>query len=330
MKKYSILGVTSFLFLTAACSSGSDGTTDAEAAEAFPESGETISFIVPYSAGGPADTQARITAQLLEGVLDATVQVVNREGGNTVIGLTELAQADPDGYTVGMISMPNALAWVWPKVQAPYDADDFEFISSISDITDVVAVRADSPYETLEDLIEAATEDPGTIIASVEGAQSTDMLAIRNLEEATGMKLKTAIYADGASEKVAALLGGQVDVATLAAATALPQVESGEFRVLASLSEEPLDMYEGAPTAASLGYDVVSQTNYTLALPAGTPDSVRGALEDAMLEVAQTSEFEEKISALGLIPNVRNSDDTAAMAEQVAKKTTKALALLES
>ncbi|MFC0534043.1 tripartite tricarboxylate transporter substrate binding protein [Phytohabitans kaempferiae] len=314
------------LLATAGCAQEAANEEAGEkAAAGFPEKSKSITFIVPYSAGGPADSQARVAATLLEKELGARVLVLNKPGGNTVVGLTELANAKPDGYTFGMISMPNALAWIWPGQNAPYKKESFTWFSSLSDITDVVAVNADSPYQSMADLVAAAKAKPGQLIASIEGAQSTDNLAITNLEKAAGIDLKTAIYATGAAEKVAALLGKQIDVATLTVATAKPQVDAGKFRILATLSKEPISQYPQVPTVASLGYDVTSETYYTVVVPAGTPDAIRSTLEAAMMKVGASSEYQEKISALGLTPKTRSAAEVTALVPEVEARTTESL-----
>ncbi|MFG1627194.1 tripartite tricarboxylate transporter substrate binding protein [Kribbella sp. NPDC049227] len=314
--------------LATGCAQAEVSGNDAKAS--FPEKNKPVTFIVPYSAGGPADSQARVAATMLEKEMGTRVLVLNRPGGNTVVGLSELAKAKPDGYTFGMLSMPNSLAWIWPGQKAPYGKDAFAWFGSLADASDVVVVNSDSPYKTFADLVQDAKKRPGQIIASIEGAQSTDNLAVTNLEQAAGIDLKTAIYATGGAEKVTALLGKQTQVATFATATAATQVDAGKFRVLASLSPQPVPQFPDVPTATSLGYQVVSETYYTVVVPAKTPEPVRQKLEAAMKKVGESPEYQEKIKALRLTPNVRSAADTTALVGDVEKRTQDSLHRLGS
>jgi tripartite-type tricarboxylate transporter receptor subunit TctC len=319
------LAATTALLL-AGCAAPAPTPGDTAEPVAYPD-GKTITLVVPYAAGGPADLQVRIVADLLSNELDTEVIVENKPGGNTITGITEVANADPDGYTVGFLSMPNGLVWLFPGLSAPYGKDDLVPLAGVSQIADVFAVRSDSPFETVEDLVDAAKAAPDSLTVGVEAEQSGDMLAVSSFEEEAGVSLRKGFFPDGAPQKTAALLGGQIDVASLGAASAAPFVASGEFRLLAVLSEEPLDVVD-APTMVSLGYNVVGANYYSFFLPVGVPDEVRDVIEGAMRSISETDEFQERISALTLQPDFIDHEQLADRITDVEKRTSEALAKL--
>lgn len=276
-----------------ACSGGSTGTSDTDAA-AFPESGTTIQWIVPSAAGGGNDILARIVAPALSEELGATVQVVNREGGNQVIGLTEVANADPDGTTFGFTNLPSILGrYLDPSQQATFDRESFTPFGSFASNDIVVAVPADSPVQTMEDLVEAAQDDPGAITAGTDSRAGDDHVNLSVLEQELDMDLNVVHY-DSGSDKVAALVSGEVDLALGGVSSFVGPYRSGDIRLLSVVADETNPFVPEVPTLTDAGYPGVAQmtSRFTLSLPAGTPEAIVTTLQDAL--EAATSDPEVK------------------------------------
>ena len=147
----------------AACSSPASTTPAADTTEVstWPESGTNIEWIVPSAAGAGNDILARIVAPVLQEELDANVKVVNIEGGSQVIGLSQLAAANPDGTSIGYTNIPSILGrYLDPSKNAPFDRESFTPIGSFATNSVVIGVGKDSPYDTVEDLFEAAEDAP--------------------------------------------------------------------------------------------------------------------------------------------------------------------------
>lgn len=317
----------------AGCSSGAATTSvpasagASDASGTFP-AGKPITIIVPWGTGGPTDTQVRIAAPLLEKVLNTRVIVENRKGGGGVVGTTQCGHAKPDGYTICLFSIPNALSWVFPDTTATYTRADFTPLVSLSYGYDWLMVRKDSPWQNMGDFVKAAKSAPDKIVVPVEGLQSTDMLNTRHIEATAGIKLKKVVFPDGSAQKVQGLLGGQVQVMTASITSSLSLVQSGEFRVLASLSADPVAAFPQFPTARSQGYDVVGSNPFTLALPAGVPEDRRKVLQDAFLKVGEEATYKDRMGKIGLQPQVMNSEQTSKLWDEVEKATKEGLALM--
>src|SRR5580704_18121085 len=136
-------------------------------AEEFPEHGRPITLLVGYAPGGATDTSARLLAAALEPLLHTSVQVVNRPGAGSQVALTQLVRAKPDGYTLSYIVIPTVVThYLDPARGAIYTRASFQPIARHYQSPEVLAVRADGPYHTLKDLVEAARARPGAITVS--------------------------------------------------------------------------------------------------------------------------------------------------------------------
>src|SRR5271170_3131938 len=133
----------------------------AQAAD-FPEHGRPITIIVPYAPGGATDTGARLMAAALEPLLNTSVQVVNRAGAASQVGLTQLVRSKPDGYTLSYVVVPTVVThYLDPARQAIYTRESFQPIARHTTSPAMLAVQSDSPYRTLKDLVEAARARAG-------------------------------------------------------------------------------------------------------------------------------------------------------------------------
>lgn len=258
------------------------GLAGAALAQDFPEDGRAVTAIVPFSAGGGTDAFARLLTPIMSAELGVPVEVINRPGASSQVGLTELANSAADGHTIGFIIFPTSLAYLNPDRQSAYAREDFQAIGPAFEVSSIVAVRADSEYKTLSDLIDAATETPGVVTAGTPGVMSTGHLASLGFQNATEVKFATVNF-QGGGPNVTALLGGHVDVSFIAMNEALPRLESrgGDVRVLAVLSdgENPY----GLPTAKSHGFDVPSfAPDVGIVAPAGISDAAIEALSNAL------------------------------------------------
>jgi tripartite-type tricarboxylate transporter receptor subunit TctC len=158
------------------------GALDAHAQ--YPERG--ITLIVPYGAGGGTDITARLLAKDLEAVLGKPVTVENRAGG---AGWGALAQSRPDGYTLGYLNVPSMYAgYLDPKVGRKENLDSFTPLSNHVIDYNIWAVKADSPFKTVKDVIEAARRAPEAVTVTAYGAGSDDHLAILGISAETNTK----------------------------------------------------------------------------------------------------------------------------------------------
>ncbi|MFT4030073.1 MAG: tripartite tricarboxylate transporter substrate binding protein [Protaetiibacter sp.] len=295
----------------AACSSQPNTTPDDSTS--FPVAGTPVTLVVPFDAGGLTDTLARLVAPAFEDALGTTVRVENKPGAGGQIGLTELVGEDPDGYTIGFTNLPSGLAYLDPARAATYDFDSFSPIASVALSPTVLAVRADSPYETLQDYVDAAKDTPGVVTLGSGGSgASDDYLASVYLEDEADVDLNIVTFEGGSSDKVTALLGGSVEAIMGSAGGFLPQVESGQLRLLASATTEPSAILDDVPTFGEEGYDVVSSGTINISGPAGIPDEVIEALSAAIKVATEDPQFTDKLAASGFETHYQSSADLIA------------------
>jgi tripartite-type tricarboxylate transporter receptor subunit TctC len=238
----------------------------------------------------------------LEKELMTSVQVVNKPGAASQLGLTELARAAPDGYTLSYVVLPTVTThYLVPGRDAIYTRKNFQPIAMHHYVPQVLAVKADSPYKTLKDLVEAARANPETIKVSDSGLMAVPHTQVLMLQRAAGVRF-ASVHFTGGAPSVTALLGGHVDVLAGATADALPHKASGAFRVLGIAAEQPDKSMPEVPTMKSQGYDVVAASATGIVAPAGTPQNVVDTLTRAMKKVIDSDEHQKKLQQLALEP----------------------------
>lgn len=257
------------------------------AAADWPE--ETITIIVPFSAGGGTDITGRTIAEFLQAELGVPVVVVNRPGAGGEIGLTELARAEPDGYTLGIINTPGIVT-IPIERDAQFSMDDFTFIAGLVEDPATLSVLSTSEIETIEDLVEAAKANPGGITVGTQGIGSAGHISISLLEQAAGVEFLPVPFA-GAAPSRTALLSGEIDVTTANLGEALTFAEGQPWRILGVMTPNPSPLAPEVPTFASAGYDIVGGSIRGLGGPAGLPDEVVEKLTAAIDRIMVDPEF---------------------------------------
>lgn len=277
---------------------------------------QPIRWIVPYPAGGGADVVARTVASGLEKPLGQTIVVENRPGAATIIGATAVAQADPTGYMIGTADT-GTLAFN-PSLYAKlsYDPSKFTYIGGIAKFPLLLAVNVNSPFKTVDDVIQAAKKEPGKLSAASAGAGSPHHLALELFKQRTGVNMLHVPY-KGAAPAIQDLLGGQVDVMFIDLAAGLPNVKAGKLRVLASATPERVAALPDAPTMAEQG--VPNFTAYAwqgLVAPAGLPDAVVKKLSTELETALNTPAIAQKMTDMGVMPMPMSPQAFKAYAEQ--------------
>lgn len=270
-------------------------STGAAVAETFPD--KEVTVVVNYGAGGGTDLSTRSLAEAMEKALGQPMKVVNRSGGSGTVGPTFVAFADPDGYTIGVTSF-SPLA-VTPHVQdVPYSVDSFKYIGGFARFLTGIAVPADSPYTTIQDLIEGARKGANIKYGA---ASSIESVAITRLANAAGVTFAWVRYKSGQEVSTAAL-SKQVDVIVADPKDIEPFVKSGEMRALASASSVRLPGLDDVQTLKELGFDVATESYAGLAAPADTPDDRVKVLEAAMKKAFDDPAFQATLEKLGMQP----------------------------
>ena len=272
-------------------SASSGGSSSAETVD-FPGN-KQVSMIVPYSAGGASDTVARIYASELEQSLGTSIVVSNVTGASGAIGLEQVRNSNPDGYTIAY--MPVESTMLKALGFTDLSTDDFRFIGRAMTIPAAVTVRADAPWDTFEDFVNYAKEHPGEIQVGNSGTGSIWHIAAASIEKECGVQF-THVPFDGAAPAVAALLGGNIQAVTVSPSEVKNNVDSGDFKVLCVLGESRSSVVPDVPTAQELGIDITIQGWGGFAVPKDTPQAVIDILEKAS-ETAINSDSVKKTLA---------------------------------
>ena len=249
-------------------------------ANAFPDKGVTL--IVAYGAGGGTDRTARLLAKDLETTIGQPVTVKNVTGGGGWNGWGTIASSNPDGYTIGYINVPNMYKGYLDKtIGRKENLNSFTLL--MNHVTDycVWAVRKDSPYQSVKDVVDAAKKNPGSISITAHGNGNDDHLAILRMEDMTNTKFKVVMNKSTADSKTQ-VLGGFVDVLGANVSEIAAQVKSGELRLLGVMSEKENKFLPGGKTFKEQGYNQVWAVSRGIAAPAGLPKDVQKALLAAL------------------------------------------------
>ncbi|CAB3673929.1 MULTISPECIES: Bug family tripartite tricarboxylate transporter substrate binding protein [Achromobacter] len=286
----------------------------AASAQSWPT--QPIRWIVPYPAGGGADVVARTVASGIEKPLGQTIVVENRPGAATIIGATAISQADPSGYVIGTADSGTLAYNPTLYAKLAYDPSKFTYVGGIAKFPLLLAVNVNSPYKTVNDVIQAAKKEPGKLTAASAGAGSPHHLALELFKQRTGANLLHVPY-KGAAPAIQDLLGGQVDVMFIDLAAGLPNVKAGKLRVLAAATPERVAVLPDAPTMAEQGVpDFTAYAWQGLVAPAGLPEPVVKKLSAELDAALKSPAVSQKMLDMGVIPMPMSAQDFKAYADQ--------------
>ena len=259
--------------------------------------GEDVTVLMGFKAGGGSDALAQLVQPFLAEELG--VNFVNQyvPGATGAIAWTQLAkQVQPDGETVSITNTPMLMTNYIMNDAITYTIEEITPIANIVTDPGVVVVAPDSPFETFEDLVTQAKENPGTVTVGNSGVGGDDFFTSVLLEQAAGVELQKVPF-EGDGPSWAAAMGGKIDASFNNVGITFPQVEEGNLRALAVFAEERLPELPDVPTATELGYDLVAGSSRGYSGPADFPEEARQQLIDALSRVVENPEFQEAAAA---------------------------------
>jgi tripartite-type tricarboxylate transporter receptor subunit TctC len=266
----------------------------------YPERG--LMLIVPYGAGGGTDVTARLLARDLEAALGKPVTVENRAGGGGWIGWGALAAARPDGYTLGYLNVPSMYAgYLDVKVGRKETLDSFTPLMNHVIDYNVWAVRTDSPYKSVKDVVDAAKRAPDAISVTAYGAGSDDHLAILSMQVETGTRY-AIIHHRSTADARAQALGGHVDVLGANVSEVAEEVRAGQLRLLGVMAPQRSRFLPAAATFKEQGFNQVWSVSRGIAAPAALPKDVETKLTAALENTLSSKEHQQKAEQLSLEP----------------------------
>jgi tripartite-type tricarboxylate transporter receptor subunit TctC len=271
----------------------------ASAEDSYPN--RPIELWVGYSAGSGTDAHARVLAPALSEALGASVVVVNKGGAGGLSMWSELAHAKPDGYTLGIINFP-ALATGIATTKLSFDPfKDLTYFGNATADAVTLAVSTQSPYKSIDAVVEAAKNNPGKLSVGITGRTSQDFLTARSIEKETGAKFKYLVF-PGNNEGINALLGGHIDMMTMVTSTAANFYSSGQMDMLAVGVDERMPDFPKVPTFKEKGINLFGggALNYkALGAPAGLPPEIQAKISDALVKIVKDPNFVAKVKAMG-------------------------------
>lgn len=284
-----------------------------------------IELVIPYGAGGGNDLSARIMSSVAPDYLGQPVIIRIRPGAGSVLGLSEVARSKPDGYTLGWPG-PHAIV-ISAFNEVPLDfLNDLIPVAQMLDWPWLLVVRADSPFNTLDEFLAYAKEHPGEIVMANSGNLAIGHLPALELEQLAGVEF-THLPFDGGGPANAAVLSGDADAVHGVPPAIIPQVEAGNFKVLAVTGKERHPALPDVPTYEEQGYPIQTAVIVGLVAPAGTPPEIVSFLEDAMKKISEDKTYKSLLGKLGEKPAYLNSADFrtklegyATSSKEIAKK----------
>lgn len=310
------LAAVSALFLTG-CASEQErdkATAECDVSDSFPNG--PIEFIVPFSAGGGTDSVGRLIAKKLGTALGTQVNVINQTGGGGAVGHQAMAGAAPDGQTVGLATAE--LAMLHHQGLTDTTPGDVTAIAQVNADPAGVTVAADAPYESVQDLIDAAEAEPGKLVASGTAVAGIWHVAL------AGMLLEAGLDADairwvpseGAAPALQELVGGGVDVSTASLAENTTMIESKRVKPLAVMDSKRAPGYDDVPTLTEEGIDFETATWRGIVAPAGVDAEIVRELQCHIEHIAESEEFTTFMEDSGLGIEYRNSEEFTAFMEE--------------
>lgn len=264
-----------------------------------------IDIIVPWPAGGGSDLATRLYATYLEKELGTTINVSCVPGGSGAVGAVQVAGAKADGYTLVMTAFDFVSADVLGI--AGYSIDDFVALGAFT-VQPTVYVVLSENWNSTEDYVAYCKENPhaARVGHNGDGAVWHQSAALANQE--MGIETDYVVY-NGASEELAALLGGHIEAACLGYDSVVDYLRSGELYCIGAMTEERIEALPDCKTFKEQGYDVVYSSFRGLAAPAGIPDDVKETLSKAINAVGNNEEWKEAARKASFDPWYLDADD---------------------
>ena len=249
-----MLTIARFLRTTLAATAAALLPLAALAQASFPIAGKPIRIIVPFPAGGQTDVQARMLAAKMQPLLGVTVLVDNKPGASTILGVQELLKSPPDGHTIMYTISVTAGQNPHLFTKLPYDAQrDLVPLMFAARSSTVLVVPANSPFNTVKDLVEFAKANPGKLNYASFSLGSTSHLVAESLQHVSGTKMTHVPY-KGSADAGVALVGGQVDFLFDGPTTALNFAKAGRVKMLAYTDPKPYRALGNLPNMTQAGY----------------------------------------------------------------------------
>ncbi len=278
----------------------------------YPE--KNLKLIVPYSAGGGTDTMARTLVPELEKAIGKKVIIVNRPGAQGQIGMAEIANAKPDGYTIGLLSTADLLVTEALVKDAGFKMDSFNYLSTLNISANALVVKKGSPFNTYKDFVDFASKNPGKVTLGVSG--HTHVYEIISQESQANLDVNFMRFSGG-GESRNALLGGHVD-GLMIDKRFIPTLSESGCKALAVASPKRFEAFPDVPTFRDNNVDLVNASRRAVVLPLGVPQNRIDTIVKALDSFADGPEFKEQLTKINEVQDyLRGKEATDSLYKQL-------------
>ena len=294
--RLTFISLLAWLMLITGCQPSSNSQSS-DTSRTYPV--RPITYLVPWNPGGGTDTVSRTLAAVLQEELDASINVINRSGGGGVVGHLALSQARPDGYTLGAIT--GEITMMHWQGLTPLTYQDFTPIALLSYNPGAITVKADAPWNTLEELLSDIRTRPGELLASGTSKGGVWDLGRIGFLDAAGLPKSALpwVPSQGAAPAFQELIAGGVHVVTAALAETDALLKAGEVKVLAVMADERLEAYPTIPTLKEQGIDWAIGGWLCIGAPGDLPEPIRLSLTSAVLKATGDSAYSTPLKQAG-------------------------------
>ena len=273
---------------------------------AYPD--RPIKVVVANTPGGPSDITARIVTAALQENTGKTFIVENRGGAGGNIGFGYAAKADPDGYTILLITNSFSVN-VTLYQQLPYKVDDFVPVSELASSPNTFTVKSDLPAKTMKEFVALARANPDKYNCATPPIGTSSQMQLEFLKATENLPKLADVVFKGGGDAITALLGGNVQLSSGSLAPALPHIKAGTLRCLAVTGDQRWPDLPDVPTMQEIGYkDFVFAVDCALLAPAKTPPEAVKWLEAETVKVLKTKDIQDKLHKAGFLVRAQGAD----------------------
>lgn len=261
-----------------------------------------IRFIVPFSPGGSSDIVARLLAKDAEKALGQPFVIENKPGAGAMIGLNELVQSRPDGYTIGIANSGMVLQPLFGGAKYNYPTE-LQALAQVGEVPFVLVVNSDAPYKTIDEFVAFSRANPKAVSYGITGFGNTAHIGPEHLKMLAKFPMEPVNF-DGGGKLITSLLGSHIQAGGINPVDIKEHVRAGKIRPLLVFGEKRLadPMYANVPTAREKGWDVVVTLWQGIGGPKGMPEPVLAKLAGGLQRIITSPEMQEAIRNAGLEP----------------------------
>jgi len=292
--------------------------SSASMAAEFPKK-KPIKLIVNFSAGGTTDTAARLMVSKATEILNQAVICMNKPGAGGTLGVSHVARAKNDGYTIGTCNMPAVS--IIPQIrEVPYKPfDDLIQVCAVMPYEYALMVRGDAPWNTWDEFIAHVKTNPGKVTYGSVGTGTTNHLVTARIGKVLGLNWKHVPF-QGGVKATAALLGGHVDIINNTAASVASSLRAGKIKALLITSEIRFSLTPDVPTMKEKGFKFSQISYMSIIAPAGVPDTARTMIENAFKAAAGDKGVLKITGKLDLHPKFMSGKEYQALLQNLSNE----------